>query len=116
MNLVQELQARESAIIDAMVRHGKRPGVNDEDARQFCAGFFQVVLAGAMDNHKPREDFLNFVVPGVKMSGVSLAFMLESMTKIALAMFTQLSRESQSWMIGYVPDYTSRVTDAWEAG
>lgn len=116
MNVAQDIAARRAEIVAALLKISPRvPGVSEEEARQFVAGYLHLVEQAGAGNTDARDDYLATVIPGVKQAGMPLGFIMRILVAIDIALVPLVAPEHRAWVADYCADYAERLVNAWIA-
>jgi hypothetical protein len=116
MSISTALETKRERILERMFEFRNPLLVTTEDdQKQFFLGYFNVVAAAAAGNDAVREEYLQAVVPGIKLAGMPLPMVMDGMVRVAMVLAAEVDAEHMAWMVAFNADYTSRLTELWEA-
>ncbi|MFT3921925.1 MAG: hypothetical protein QM778_05270 [Myxococcales bacterium] len=115
MDIVKAIADRRTELIDIMVATADRSLPTPEsEVRQFMVGFVTLLEAAAAGNMNPRDEYLETVIPAVRDGGISLAYVMSAMPRLAVALGTVLGREHAPWIANFLGEYTTHMLTVWE--
>jgi hypothetical protein len=113
--VVEELVAKRDELIELMValvrpQMMERP---EDERRQLITGFVHLVEAAARGDLRPRDEYLEMVIPGTKAHGFGQGDVVGMMVQTSMALAAVISRESLPWCVQFCRDYTVKLIAIW---
>jgi len=116
MALVELLADKRQALIDHMMAtRNERIGTSEEDTLQFVRGYVDLVERAAAGDDGPMNNYLEAVIPAIKAAGMPLHVVMDGMVRVAMSYTAVLPSEHHKWAVDFNGDYTTKLTEAWEA-
>ena len=84
-----------------------------EERRQFIVGFLGLTEAAARGDLRPRDEYLEMVIPGTKAAGFGHGDVVGTMVQAAMVLAAVVSRESLPWCVQFCRDYTVKLIAIW---
>lgn len=119
-DLATEIEQRREQLVEVLRQSVRRSAPDssqgeEEQERQFYHAFLHVVVAATRGDSRPKIDFLEALIPGVKGFGVSLGVTLASGAAMMVTMATEISREHLPWYARFCYEYTQDIIRIWES-
>jgi hypothetical protein len=114
MDIAKAIAGRRDELIACMMETADRTLPTPEaEVRQFFVGFVSLMRAAAEGDLGPRDDYLETVVPAIREGGISLAYVIGAMPRLATACGCVLGRAHAPWVAEFTADYTQKLLAAW---